>query len=148
MWLGQRPYDLLTSYATGFVGQIGDGYRYNKGSCVQSMQITSNTLLPSDCRQPWKESVVTTGVGSTTLNKALALVAGVFITALPAFVFMVGHPSIHHTYLTHRDIMFYAPVFKKAMYVVTYILFACFLYKKYVHSILTHSISAVDPDQN
>ena len=54
MWLGNCPNGLLTSYATGSVGLIGDRYQYNTVSCVQSMQITSSTSLPSDCRQPWK----------------------------------------------------------------------------------------------
>ena len=56
--------------STGSVGLIGDGYQYNTGSCIQSMQITSSTLMPSDYRQILRiESVVAPGSGTTLKTK-------------------------------------------------------------------------------
>ena len=98
MWLGLCPNDLLTSCAmlTGSVGLIGDGYQYNTGKLRPGHADHFEYFVAKWLSTALEiESVVATGVGSTTLNKSLALVAGVFITALPASVSMAGHPSIH-----------------------------------------------------
>ena len=97
MWLGLCPNDLLTSCAmlTGSVGLIGDGYQYNTGKLRPGHADHFEYFVAKWLSTALEiESVVATGVGSTTLNKSLALVAGVFITALPASVSMASHTSI------------------------------------------------------
>ena len=49
--------DLLTSYTTGSVGLMDDGYQFDTDSCVPRMQITSRMSLPSDCWHPGKKRV-------------------------------------------------------------------------------------------
>ena len=98
MWLRLCPNDLLTCCAmlTGSVGLIGDGYQYNTGKLRPGHADHFEYFVAKWLSTALEiESVVATGVGSTTLNKSLALVVGVFTTALPASVSMAGHLSIH-----------------------------------------------------
>ena len=65
------------------MGLIGDGYQYDTGRCVQSMQITSSHKVIVDspgnreCGCHWRRQ-------HNFKTKVVADVAGVFITALSA----------------------------------------------------------------
>ena len=83
-------------YAVGKIELMGDGYWYDTGNCVQTMEIILSNLLPSDCRQLWKYNVWLLLASAAPLyTYVVAEVAGVFIIALLESAFMVGHPSIH-----------------------------------------------------